>query len=707
MSAIPNMYQIISYYLYGQITKPEDALDERIVNRHKDDSLTIPINALEFMTTGAGRYAQVGNFLAVRKFLAGEYNSFLVKGASYSFSSLLKEVNPNASGNLDISNYGLDTSSVDYLDRAYVFGSMKFKINDEARFHYNEDGTLTITEIAVVPWDDNFDYSGGGIAAGVTNFLTKDVIDPYGIGRKVSIVFEDIIDLPKVDLSHNDLPTLNAQQNYFDSINSTIAGEPLPDFVKIYNGLLDILDYDLTNYFDANNRLVVYGTLENDTPDVNAIKLKYITDLGILSASIIVPASLNPALLTTVTALTAQLHLKIASLISKITDSNGVYYISGNGNDNVEGTNSNDKILGGDGDDTLFGGFGNDHLIGGNDNDILRDASGDDILEGGSGNDTLIGGHDSDKLYGGDNDDFLYGDFENEMISLVNSGGDDLLEGGLGADHLYGGKGSDILYANKKIEKYELDLLDNNYNILVGGDGGDILIGGMGDDILIAGESEFDDSDEYSNELYGGLGADTLYGAAGDDHLYAMGKITSALDVNENILYGGGGNDKLYGSYGDDIIYTGSTNTNKTFFGRPDGDDIGTKNEVHGYEGTDKIYGEDGEDKIYGDEGEDLIEGNRGNDVLFGGGDDDELYGGFDHDVLAGGAGNDTLSGGQGGDVLMGDIGYDTYNYTVRENKISQGWSWVDHIYDLDGLGEIRMDTMFTMAGQQFLADSY
>ena len=714
MSSIPTMFEILSWYLYGQQTKPEDYLDEKYIGRPVNNDTdkigsVVYVNATEFMTTGAGRYVDVGNFKAVRKFLAGEYNLAPKTYTTEQFFDAIgyPDYKTNKGAHLGVSNYGLDTGSEDYLDRAYVFGSMDFMINENAKFIVEEDGTFRIENIAVVPVEDNFNYQGGGIAAGVTNFLTEDVIDPYGIGRKVSIVFEDIIDLPKVDLSHNDLPTLNAQQNYFDSINSTIAGEPLPDFVKIYNGLLDILDYDLTNYFDANNRLVVYGTLENDTPDVNAIKLKYITDLGILSASIIVPASLNPALLTTVTALTAQLHLKIASLISKITDSNGVYYISGNGNDNVEGTNSNDKILGGDGDDTLFGGFGNDHLIGGNDNDILRDASGDDILEGGSGNDTLIGGHDSDKLYGGDNDDFLYGDFENEMISLVNSGGDDLLEGGLGADHLYGGKGSDILYANKKIEKYELDLLDNNSNILVGGDGGDILIGGMGDDILIAGESEFDDSDEYSNELYGGLGADTLYGAAGDDHLYAMGKITSALDVNENILYGGGGNDKLYGSYGDDIIYTGSTNTNKTFFGRPDGDDIGTKNEVHGYEGTDKIYGEDGEDKIYGDEGEDLIEGNRGNDVLFGGGDDDELYGGFDHDVLAGGAGNDTLSGGQGGDVLMGDIGYDTYNYTVRENKISQGWSWVDHIYDLDGLGEIRMDTMFTMAGQQFLADSY
>ncbi len=459
MSSIPTMFEILSWYLYGQRTKPQDFLDEKYVGRPFDPVTKIgsivPVNATEFMTQGAGRYVDVGNFLAVRKFLAGDYNDKLEKGNEYTFQALIEAVATfeNLDKNskeykdelenkmtLGVSNYGLDTGSDDYLDRVYVFGSMQFKINSDVKFHYHEDGSLTITNIAVVPQEDNFNYQGGGIAAGVTNFLTEDVIDPYGIGRKVSIVFEDIIDLPKVDLSHNDLPTLNAQQNYFDSINSTIAGEPLPDFVKIYNGLLDILDYDLTNYFDANNRLVVYGTLENDTPDVNAIKLKYITDLGILSASIIVPASLNPALLTTVTALTAQLHLKIASLISKITDSNGVYYISGNGNDNVEGTNSNDKILGGDGDDTLFGGFGNDHLIGGNDNDILRDASGDDILEGGSGNDTLIGGHDSDKLYGGDNDDFLYGDFENEMISLVNSGGDDLLEGGLGADHLYGGK---------------------------------------------------------------------------------------------------------------------------------------------------------------------------------------------------------------------------------------------------------------------------
>ncbi|MDN0015033.1 calcium-binding protein [Acinetobacter sp. VNH17] len=292
-----------------------------------------------------------------------------------------------------------------------------------------------------------------------------------------------------------------------------------------------------------------------------------------------------------------------------------------------------------------------------------------------------------DKLYGGSNNDILYG--------------------GIGADELYGGDGSDIMYANKKTENNKLDLLDNSSNRLVGGDGGDILIGGKGNDILIAGEIEFDDSDKYSNILFGGLGADTLYGAAGDDVLYAVDGMNNELDLEENILYGGGGNDTLYGSHGNDIIYTGSTDPNKTFFGFPDGDDIGTKNTAHGYAGDDQLFGEDGEDTLFGGQDNDELYGNRGNDVLFGGEGDDKLYGGDDHDVLAGGTGNDTLSGGKGGDVLMGDIGYDTYNYTVGENKISQGWSWVDHIYDLDGVGEIRMDTMFTLMGQQFLADSY
>ncbi|MDX9692084.1 MAG: calcium-binding protein, partial [Acholeplasmataceae bacterium] len=584
-------------------------------------------------------------------------------------------------------------SDYDFAQRVQLFSSTNFQVGDhkndsKVEFIIKPDGTREVRNFVITPVNmddpqksDNFDFSGANneISQMIGNGENQRLTDPSNIGRQVPFQYTNLESVPKstydLDDFFRDQHSLEIN-NYSDNqaiIIKRTALNVLPGSMQMFK---ELYANDVISFKDNEGRFVGYGTSENDIVNLTHWRVKEFNRLD--------------------------------DLFISYDESKGVAFVAGSGKDNVEGTDSDDKILGGDGDDTLFGGFGKDHLIGGNNNDNLRGASGDDILEGEDGNDFLEGGFDADKLYGGIGDDFLYGDFENEMISAFNPGGDDLLEGGLGADHLYGGKGSDTLYANKKIDKYDLDLLDSDSNTLVGGDGSDILIGGMGDDILIAGESEFDDSDEYSNELYGGLGADTLYGSAGDDQLYAMGKITNALDVEENILYGEGGNDKLYGSYGDDIIYTGSTNTTKTFFGFPDGDDIGTKNEVYGYNGNDKIYGEDGDDKIYGDEGDDIIEGNRGKDVLFGGDGDDEIYGGGGGDVLAGGSGNDLLAAGAGGDVLMGDVGYDTYKYIVRENKISQGWSWVDHIYDIDGVGEIRMDKMMTFGfGQQILVNSY
>ncbi len=36
--------------------------------------------------------------------------------------------------------------------------------------------------------NDNFDYEGGALAADLTNFLTRDVIDPYSIGKRVGLI---------------------------------------------------------------------------------------------------------------------------------------------------------------------------------------------------------------------------------------------------------------------------------------------------------------------------------------------------------------------------------------------------------------------------------------------------------------------------------------------------------------------------------------
>ena len=165
MSSIPTMFEILSWYLYGQQTKPEDYLDEKYIGRPVNNDTdkigsVVYVNATEFMTTGAGRYVDVGNFKAVRKFLAGEYNLAPKTYTTEQFFDAIgyPDYKTNKGAHLGVSNYGLDTGSEDYLDRAYVFGSMDFMINENAKFIVEEDGTFRIENIAVVPVEDNFDY---------------------------------------------------------------------------------------------------------------------------------------------------------------------------------------------------------------------------------------------------------------------------------------------------------------------------------------------------------------------------------------------------------------------------------------------------------------------------------------------------------------------------------------------------------------------
>ena len=112
MSTLPTMTEIISWYLYGQATKPDNLLDERIISRDENATSTRSVDINEFMTTGAGRYVDVGNLKAVRKFLAGEYN---LTAGTYKTERFFDEIGAEQ-GNarqLGIYNYGLDVGSAD------------------------------------------------------------------------------------------------------------------------------------------------------------------------------------------------------------------------------------------------------------------------------------------------------------------------------------------------------------------------------------------------------------------------------------------------------------------------------------------------------------------------------------------------------------------------------------------------------------------
>ena len=172
------------------------------------------------------------------------------------------------------------------------------------------------------------------------------------------------------------------------------------------------------------------------------------------------------------------------------------YILSGNGQDNVNGTGALDILAGGNGKDTLIGGSGNDILQGGGGNDILDGGAGIDLLDfsdsGGftftllaglnntanvSGTDTysnmegVIGGNGNDNITGNSGDNVLRGGGGNDTLS--GAGGNDTLAGGSGTDTMTGGTGSDRFVFNAGDGAGADSITD--FGSAAPGSGGDIL----------------------------------------------------------------------------------------------------------------------------------------------------------------------------------------------------------------------------------------
>ncbi|MDH2484722.1 putative Ig domain-containing protein [Acinetobacter baumannii] len=605
MSTLPTMLQILSMYLYGTKSRPQDFLDEKYIGRDTDENgfgTVYHIDASEFMTIGAGRYIDVGNFTAVRKFLTGEYNEKLQKGMSYSFEQLIESVGSfefdknnvnqvqeyraelDLKMKLGVSNYGLDNDSDDYLDRAYVFGSMEFTINSEARFNYNQDGSLTITNIKVIPMNDNFDYEGGALAADLTNFLTRDVIDPYSIGKRVGLIFDNLEKLQTVNLSQDDLTTLINHKNYFDGINKEILGNPIPNISKLYNGFLDILKSNLVSYI-YGTKLVVYGSNAADTLESLQLSLThYYQNL----------LKLSPELWTGL-AIDNQLQQWVNNQVD-ILSNMGRIYILGDSSDTLSGTKYSDTIYGGVSSDIIFGGSGNDILYGGSDDDLLNGAENNDYLNGGKGNDILDGGNGDDNLTDDiGNDTYIFnGNFGRDVIYDLDGNGqikiDDiaLSVGEKINNKLW--KSADGQYSLALVEDYNgvaatqkvviskendsnsiiikyfkngvlgltFDGLDDTINpptdtsiYAFGSEGNNIIFGERY--VASFGGNDFIQSANDSAVIIAGDGNDLISTGVGNDVIYA-GVVTS--DHDSNIVFSGGGRDQVYGGVGNDIIMT-------------------------------------------------------------------------------------------------------------------------------------------------------
>ena len=486
MMTMPAINNVVSRYLFNTDTPPSNLTNESIIRNEGQQGDRISVDANEYMTTGGGRFAGVERFNFVRNFLASnDYKGILPAGV-YTTSELL--VAYGITDNLlAVQQYYQGVYDSDYAQRAYVFGSGNYKINDDALFYVNENGTREISNICVVPVDNDFDYESTNWLASFTNYLTEGEIDPSGIGRTVPIHFSGTV-TQRYSFTGEDWYTLDIrnQQAQVDELAAKAAlATNLAHFAGLFGSVLTgLVGSNVITYEDSNGRFVVYDGKDknNSNSNLDAISL------------------LN---------LTEQLPY------------NGVVVIAGSGDDHLYGTgySAGDELWGGAGNDTLDGRLGGDKLIGGAGDDTYVVEDDEDIVveEADGGEDTvkseidytigayvenleltgdgsisgignsyknkIRGNGSSNNIIGLEGDDNLYGE-----------GGSDFLDGGQGRDLLVGGADADRLEGGEDFDLYQADNLDT----IVDSDG----VGGVFlDGFRLAGGARTEDDPE--NTYYG------------------------------------------------------------------------------------------------------------------------------------------------------------------------------------------------------------
>ena len=347
---MPTAPEILCLYLYGQKTPPADLKSDTLIRSTGPGQVPAIVDMNEYMTTGGGRFVKVENFNYVRNFLASNDTAYKVptlQAGTYTRNDLLAAYKLPVTSYVGIQQYFLGLGDADYIDRAYVFGSGEFEINSDAKFIVNTDGSREILDIAVVPVNDNFDFESTSVPAQVTNWLTKDRIDPSGIGRQVPIIFKGTI-ANKQDLTGEDWYALTLSNSLSEVGKWLDAGASPPAVLDFAALMVQFAASGIVDYKDAEGRFVYYDGV---SPTHN----------GTLNAT---------------------------DGLAKVQYRGTLY----------DGAVA---LIGGGGNDRLSGADKSDYLLGGAGNDILDGASGTDELIGGDGNDTLDGGADKDQLFGG------------------------------------------------------------------------------------------------------------------------------------------------------------------------------------------------------------------------------------------------------------------------------------------------------------------
>jgi Ca2+-binding RTX toxin-like protein len=218
------------------------------------------------------------------------------------------------------------------------------------RFVIDSNGNKHIENAEIRPFDDNFDFTGGGFLSDIFNFLNSDDIDPYEIGIRIEFDYNNSSITPIPVYTRADYEADNA----YVSSTTTFLSLPQPEGKATVES-----KYEAAASYKISNYSIIIGTHEANSIDAdNAFDAGFFSDVAVLA-------------------------------------------LAGEGADTVTGGTESDRLYGHEGNDILRGGESSDTLVGG---------SGNDTLEGGDGGDLLFGDNSAENYNGAEERTLTAGD---------------------------------------------------------------------------------------------------------------------------------------------------------------------------------------------------------------------------------------------------------------------------------------------------------
>ena len=291
-------------------------------------------------------------------------------------------------GIVGISFYDINTNmGEEFAKAAFVFGStaLTFNLNaslngEENGIKYilkvtiNPDGTKTYTpdrveNLKIRPDIDNFDFTGGGLQAWLANGVLEDVLDPNGIGNKVTLKPDKVSYASEIETTL----TKGEFNEYLNSDDNTQIGflEKWKNIIKNYaNYYKKIIESDIINY-SADGKYVIYGNKDGNTLSNTTTKTGVDLSDEVIHGTF--RQLFNSVVASIVSVATTELNSAdlqdLQNFINDYADSfsfvanphksrldNGILYLGGDGDDTITGTDKADIFKGGSGYDKYFDG---------------------------------------------------------------------------------------------------------------------------------------------------------------------------------------------------------------------------------------------------------------------------------------------------------------------------------------------------------------